>query len=67
MIKPYKGGTKSLKKFLTDKKIPAREGRALPVIAKGNTVFAVLGVEISDAVKVTEGTKRQGVLLCRKK
>ena len=67
VIKPYKGGTKSLKKFLTDKKIPAREGRALPVIAKGNTVFAVLGVEISDAVKVTEGTKRQGVLLCRKK
>ncbi len=60
---PYRAPKKSLKKFLTDRKISARLGRKLPVIAKGNEVYAVVGVEIADAVKVTEKTVRRGVIL----
>lgn len=33
MFRPFKGGKKPLKKFLTDRKIPARLGHRLPVIA----------------------------------
>ena len=57
---PFGGGKKSLKKFLTDKKIPARAGRKLKLIACGNEVLVVLGVEISDKLKVTEKTTRVG-------
>ncbi len=55
---PFSGKEKPLKKFLTDKKIPARIGAELPLVAKGDTVYAILGVEISEQVKVTEETKR---------
>lgn len=56
---PYGGKEKPLKKFLTDRKVPARKSATLPLVAKGNTVYAVFGVEISDLVKVTGGTKRK--------
>ena len=56
---PFGGGEKPLKKFLTDKKISARTGAKLPLIAKDSTVYAVFGVEISDWVKVTAETKRR--------
>ena len=58
-ITPFGGKEKLLKKFLTDKKIPARKGAGLPLVAKGNIVYAVFGVEISDLVKVTADTKRR--------
>ncbi len=57
-ITPYHARRKTLKKFLTDRKIPSRLSRDLPVIAKGKEVFVVVGVEISDSVKVTEDSKR---------
>ena len=57
------GGRKTLKKFLSDKKIPARVGHALPLIAKGNEVYAVVGVEIADSVKITKETAHR-VWLC---
>ena len=53
------GGRKTLKKFLCDKKIPARIGHGLPIVAKGSEVYAVIGVEIADGVKVTEKTARR--------
>ena len=59
---PFGGGTKPLKKFLTDKKIPARIGRALPLVACGGEVFAVFGTEISEKVRLTERTVRRGYL-----
>ena len=62
VITPYHAQRKTLKKFLTDRKISARLGRKLPVIAKGNEIFAVVGVEIADSVKVTPSTKRKGVI-----
>lgn len=51
------GGTKSLNKYLIDKKIPARNRSQLLLIADGNNVLAVCGVEISDFVKVDENSE----------
>ncbi len=59
LFTPFGGSEKPLKKYLTDRKIPARKNRLLPLVAKGSTVYAVFGVEISDLVKVTEGTECQ--------
>ena len=61
-ITPYHAPHKTLKKFLTDKKIPARLSQKLPVIAKGSEVFVVVGVEIADSVKVTDATRRRGII-----
>ncbi len=59
-IVPYGGRKKTLKKFLTDRKISARLGRRLTLVACGSEVLVIMGVEISDRVKVTENTKRVG-------
>ena len=56
---PFSGKEKPLKKFLTDRKISARRGARLPLIAKGSTVYAIFGVEISDFVKVTADTEKR--------
>ena len=56
---PFGGRKKTLKKFLTDRKIAARIGKNLPVVACGNEVFAVLGAEISEKVKITPRSKRR--------
>ena len=61
---PFGGKKKTLKKFLTDRKIPARIGQMLPVVAKGNEVYAVVGAEIADGVKVTKNTVRKVWLSC---
>lgn len=50
----FGGGTKKLKSFLIDKKIPVRLRDTLPVLTVGNEVFVIAGVEISDKVKVEE-------------
>lgn len=57
VFKKFGGGTKKLKEFLIDKKIPLSKRDKLPVIAKDNVVYLVFGVEISDHVKVTDKTK----------
>ncbi|MBR7186332.1 MAG: tRNA lysidine(34) synthetase TilS [Clostridia bacterium] len=59
---PYRAPNKTLKKFLSDRKIAARLGRKLPLIANGSEVLAVIGVEISDKVKVTNSTARVGYI-----
>ncbi len=56
-FKRYGGGTKSLGDYLTDVKIPIYMRDKLLVIAKGSTVYAVLGVEIADEVKVDDKTE----------
>ena len=48
----FGGGSKKLKSYLIDKKIPLRVRDSLPVLAYGNEVYAIAGVEISDKVKV---------------
>lgn len=49
----FGGGTKKLKDWFIDRKIPRRL-RDLPVIACGGTVYAVCGAEISEQVRPGE-------------
>lgn len=51
------GGTKSLNKYLIDKKIPSRLRNRLLLLADGNCVLVICGVEIADSVK-TEANSR---------
>ncbi len=55
-FKPYGGGSKKLKEYLIDKKIPRRKRDSLPLLCYNNKVLAVFGVEISDEVKITQKT-----------
>ena len=59
---PCNGHQKSLKKFLTEKKIPARVGRELPVLAEGSEVLCIAGVELSERIKRTPNTVRAGLI-----
>ena len=52
----FGGGTKSLGDYLTDKKIPVKKRNSIPIIADGNKVLAVFGIEISIEVKVDKNT-----------
>lgn len=56
VFKKFGGGTKKLKEFLIDKKIPLSKRDKLPLIAKDNTVYLIFGVEISDDIKITSQT-----------
>ena len=51
----FGGGTKPLRRYLIDKKIPQRQRDSLLLLACGNEVLAILGVEIADTVKVDDG------------
>lgn len=55
---PYGNGTKKLKSYFIDKKIPQRLRDTIPVLAVDNVVLVVANVEISDKVKITDDTKR---------
>jgi tRNA(Ile)-lysidine synthase len=57
MFKRYKGKTKLLSDYLTDIKMPLRQRDETLVIALGKTVFAVLGCDIADSLKVDETTR----------
>jgi len=61
----FGGGTLSLSDYLTDKKVPQSLRGKLPLVCVGQEVLIVGGVEISDKVKVTEGTVNAGVFLCK--
>ena len=53
----FGGGTKSLNKYLIDKKISARNRDSLVLVADGSEVLVVCGVEISETVKVQLNAK----------
>ena len=53
----FGGGAKKLKDYFIDKKIPVRERDFIPLIAYNNEVLVVLGVEISETVKITSDTE----------
>ena len=55
-FKRYGGGTKTLSDYLTDKKIPLYMRDKLLVIAKDSDVYLILGMEVSEHVKVDENT-----------
>ncbi len=53
----FGGGTKKLKDYLIDKKIPKVKRDSLIVLAVGNEILAIFGVEISNKVKCDNQTK----------
>ncbi len=57
VFKKFGGGTKKLKEFLIDKKIPLSKRDTLPLIAKDNTVYLIFGIEISNDIKITKDTQ----------
>lgn len=52
------GGTKKLKEYFIDKKIPQRMRDEIPVLATGNQILVVADIEIADCLKVTDETKQ---------
>lgn len=57
VFEKFGGGTKKLKDYLIDKKVPARLRSTLPVLASGNEIYAIAGIEISNKVRLDSNTK----------
>ena len=57
MFEKFGGGTKSLSDYLIDKKVPVRLRATTPVLAVGNEILIIAGVEISNKLKVDKDTK----------
>lgn len=53
----FGGGAKNLGSYFTDIKIPVRLRAKIPVVAKGNVIYIVCGIEISESVRVDGDTK----------
>lgn len=52
----FGGKRKKLKDYLIDKKIPSRKRDELLVVADGNEILLICGIEISDLIKVDKTT-----------
>ena len=50
----FGGGTKKLKSYMIDKKVPSRIRKFIPVLADGNDVLVIAGVEISEKLRIKE-------------
>lgn len=57
MFEKFGGGTKKLKDYLIDKKVPNRIREYLPILASKSIVYAIAGVEIAESVRVDETTE----------
>lgn len=53
----FGGGTKKLGDWFTDKKIPVRLRKTIPLLCDGNDVLLIFGAEISDGIKTDKNTK----------
>ena len=60
----FGGGTKSLNAYLIDKKVPSRLRDRIPVLAVGNDIYAIAGLEISGRAKVDHETIEGYVIEC---
>lgn len=63
----FGGGTKSLKNYLVDKKVPNRIRSLIPILANNKEVLCVSNYEISDKVKVTNNTKQAYLITIKEK
>ncbi len=52
------GGTKKLKDYFIDKKLPREEREKTPLLTDGNRVLWAVGLTVSDDVKVTAQTQK---------
>jgi tRNA(Ile)-lysidine synthase len=59
VFKPYSGNSKKLKDYFIDKKIPLRKRDFIPVVASGNEILLVAGIEVSDKIKVDANTQEK--------
>lgn len=57
VFEKFGGGTKKLKSYLANKKVPLRLRDNIPLLANENEVFLIAGVEISEKIKIDEKTK----------
>lgn len=55
IFKKFNGGTQKLNDYFTNIKVNMRERDSIPVLAKDSMIYAVLGFEISDYVKIAKG------------
>lgn len=53
---PFGGGKKKLKQYFIDNKVPSRKRDRIPLICRGNEVLVIVGMQIADSVKQTDGT-----------
>jgi len=53
----FGSGKKKLKSYFIDKKVPARLRDNIPLLACGDEILVVLGMEISELVKIDKSTK----------
>ncbi|MCX7747857.1 MAG: tRNA lysidine(34) synthetase TilS [Clostridia bacterium] len=59
IFKPIKSnGTKKLKEYFIDCKIPREKRDTIPLVAYGNEILWIIGYKTSDKFKVSENTKR---------
>jgi len=54
----FSGGTKSVARYLSDKKFDAKSRAEMLVLASGNEVLVIPNVEISKKIKIDENTKK---------
>jgi len=54
----FGGGTKKLKEYFIDKKIPLLMRDKIPLITSGNEVMLIFDIEISDKIKTDSQTKK---------
>lgn len=66
-FRKFGGGTKPLKKYLTDRKISSDKGKLIPLLCRGSEVLAVCGEEISDDAKTDEQTTTAAYIVFRKR
>lgn len=52
------GGSKTLKKYFIDEKIPREDRERLPVLADGHDILWVIGHRIGTSYKITDTTRR---------
>ena len=66
VFQKFGSGTKKLKEYFIDEKIPQRLRGGIPLVACGKEVFAVCGCEISEKVKIGENADVYTILLTEK-
>ena len=52
------GGSKKLKDYFIDEKIPQKERERIPLLCDGNQIMWVIGYRMSERYKVDSDTKR---------
>lgn len=53
----FGGGTKKLNDYLTDKKVPFKDRNSIPVLAKGNIVYLIFEISISEQIKIDKNSR----------